>query len=486
MPDFYGVKTKEVETSVNTPVVATSGITIAFGTAPIHQVDGTANEIILANSYDEAVSALGYSDDWEHYTLCEVIYSHFKLYGVAPLLLVNVLDPDKHKQAVTGATMQIANGQIALPEEALPDTIQLSKDEGSYKAGTDYDVFFNNGQCIVEILPGGAIDRANLTSVTVAYSKVNFTLSELTTELIGGYNVTTGKSTGLELMDMAYFKTGILPDLLIAPGFSQNPAVAAVMAAKTTFSTVLSAHCICDIDTSTVKTYERAAEAKAGSGSFQNNEQITPWPMLGLGDKKFRYSTQLAGAMCALDYDNGGIPSKVASNKVLKADSAILEDGTEVLLDLTQANYLRHQGIVTAYRFVNGFTSWGAFTAAWPNSNDPKDVFINISRMFGFVRNTIVLTFWSQIDENLTPRFAESIVDELNMWLNGLTNAGHLLGARCEIKAEENPIADMMSGIIRVHIYMTPPTPAQEIDYLLEYDVNYVSAVLGGSSGEEE
>lgn len=38
----------------------------------------------MCQSYAEAVAALGYSDDWEKYPICEAIYSQFKLYGVAP------------------------------------------------------------------------------------------------------------------------------------------------------------------------------------------------------------------------------------------------------------------------------------------------------------------------------------------------------------------------------------------------------------------
>jgi hypothetical protein len=80
MANFYGVRPKEIATSVATPTTADSGVVIAIGTAPVHQVGGKANEIVIANTYDEAVSALGYSDDWDKYTLCEVMYSHFKLY----------------------------------------------------------------------------------------------------------------------------------------------------------------------------------------------------------------------------------------------------------------------------------------------------------------------------------------------------------------------------------------------------------------------
>lgn len=479
---FYGVRVTEQPTSVGTPIVATSGITIAFGTAPIQQVDGEANEIVLANTYDEAVTALGYSDDWDKYTLCEVIYSHFKLYGVAPLILVNVLDPSKYNTSVDSESYIIVNGQVAITGDAIATTVKVMNGTTELTAGTDYDVFYENGNCIIEALSGGAME--NLASVKVEYSKVEFELDDLVDDVIGGYNVTTGKSTGMELMDTAYFKGLVLPDILIVPGFSQNAKVAAVMVAKTSFSSVFRATCICDIDTAEATTYQQAATVKTGSGSFQNKRQIMCWPMLALEDLRFHYSTQLAGSMCALDAEFNGIPSRVASNRSLQADSAVLADGTEVLLDLTQANYLRGQGIVTAYNFVNGFTSWGAYMAAFPGNTDPKDMFINIARMFGYVANSVILTYWSRIDENLTPRYAESIIDELNIWLNSLVNNGDLLGARCELKAEENPDIDLMAGIVRVHIYMTPPSPAQEIDYLLEYDVDYVSSILGGTSGE--
>jgi hypothetical protein len=476
---FYGVKTTEQPTSVGTPITATSGIVIAFGTAPIHQVDGVANEIVLANTYNEAVSALGYSEDWDKYTLCEVIYSHFKLYGTAPLILVNVLDPNQHKTNVEAAVYNIINSQATITGDAIASTIKVMNNSKTLAAGIDYDVFYEDGDCIIEALPGGAME--NLSSVSVEYYKVDFEVKDLADEVIGGYNVSTGKSTGMELMDTAYFKGLVLPDILIAPGFSHIAKVAAVMAAKTTFSSVFRATCICDIDTGAATTYQQAATIKSGTGSFQNKKQIMCWPMLSLDGMKFHYSTQLAGSMSALDAELDGIPSRVASNRALQADSAVLTDGTEILLDLTQANYLRGQGIVTAYNFVDGFKSWGTYTAAYPGDTDPKDMFISTARMFNFVANSVVLTYWSRIDENLTPRYAESIIDELNIWLNSLVNSGNLLGARCELKQEENPDIDLMAGIVKVHIYMTPASPAQEIDYLLEYDVDYVSSVLSGS-----
>ena len=53
-----------------------------------------------------------------------------------------------------------------------------------------------------------------------------------------------------------------------------------------------------------------------------------------------------------------------------------------------------------------------------------------------------------------------------------------LLGARAEMLANENNLLDLMAGIIKIHIYMTPPSPAQEIDFILEYDPAYVTAAF--------
>lgn len=478
MARFYGVRAIDQQGSVSAPTTATCGITIAFGTAPIHQVGGTPNEIIAAESYDEAVAALGYSDDWEKYTLCEVMENHLKNYGVAPVLFVNVLDPEKHKETVADKSEIITNGQVILTGDAIADTITVKNGETTYVSGEDYDVMYEDGACIIEILPDGAISKESLSAVTVGYEQVSFELSDLKDDVIGGYDVKTNKSTGLELMDMAYFSSLVLPDILICPGFSQMSEVAAVMAAKTTFSTVFRATCACDIDTATATTYAQAAAVKQGDINYQNKRQIVLWPMAKRGDKMYHLSTQYAAAQCRVDADNDGVPSRVASNTALEIDGVCLADGTEILMNLDQANYLRESGMVTALNFVDGFKAWGAYTACWPANTDVKDNLINMTRMFGFVANSAILAYWNRVDNTLTPRYAEAITDDINIWLNSLTGTGDLYGARVELRAAENPLSDLSAGIVRLHIYMAPPFLTQEIDFLLEFDVEYAAETL--------
>lgn len=78
----------------------------------------------------------------------------------------------------------------------------------------------------------------------------------------------------------------------------------------------------------------------------------------------------------------------------------------------------------------------------------------------------------------MTRRLIDTILDTCNIWLNGLVGTERLLGARAEMLEEENTLTDLMAGIIHIHIYLTPPSPAQEIDFTLEYDTAYVTAAL--------
>jgi hypothetical protein len=55
---------------------------------------GTSNVPVLVNSYEEAVAAFGYDDDWDKYTLCEAMYAHFKnsISPIGPIVLISAGD----------------------------------------------------------------------------------------------------------------------------------------------------------------------------------------------------------------------------------------------------------------------------------------------------------------------------------------------------------------------------------------------------------
>lgn len=468
----HGIGTSKQATSVSTPNVAASGIVFAVGAAPVHTVGGKVNEVIMANTYEEAVSAMGYSDDWEKYGLCEVIYTMFQLYQQSPVFLVNVMDPEKHKKKTTESYTP-ENNQIRLPLEAVASTVTIAEKT----AGEDFEVFYDETACVIEF----AEETTGETSVTfdeVDASKV------AKTDVIGGYDVSTHKNKGLELIDDVFAKYTEAPDLIICPNWSKDNEVAAVMSAKAeNINGLFEAHAIIDVDTGATggATYYSDVPAWKKSKNIMKANELLCFPKLKLGERLFNYSSQLAGLIAQTDNTEalgGGTPCESASNKTLQADSMALEDGTEVVLDIQKANYLNDNGVITALNFYNGFVSWGNWSACYPANTDPVDYFYCISRMFKWVAKTVTLSYWNYVDRKLTRRLIDTILQGVNDWLNSLTAEEIILGGRVEMREDENTTTSLMAGKVKFHVYITPPSPMVQMEYTLEYDVSYLQNLL--------
>lgn len=478
MAYYHGIKTSEQATALATPAAVSVGITFAVGTAPVYQGEGAVNKLVYANNYAEAVAALGYSDNWEDFTLCEVMKTHFELYGVSPVIFVNVLDPAEHKESVESAEVALVDGRAELPETAVKSTVVVKAASAgdALAEGTDYSCFYNGGKLIVEAIKGGALSGS---SAYIAYDKVKPS-GVASDDVIGGIDVSTGAKKGLELVNSVFTKYGVVPEFIITPGYSSDNAVAAVMAAKAdSICGLFKGKAIIDADCTTIRKYSDVYGWKSDKNITGVNEVLC-WPMVALSGKKYHLSSHIAALAASVDNDNGGIPSESPSNKTLQADSTVLSDGTEVLLELADANVLNSKGIVTALNFNGRFALWGNETACYPNSTDVKDYFLCINRMFGYVAQTVTLTFWGKLDSKMTRRLIDCIIDTVNIWLNGLKTAEHILGGRIEFSEDENPLTDLMAGRMKFHIFVTPPSPAKEMEFVLEYDADYVSATLGG------
>lgn len=469
----HGVYVSEQATSVSTPVVADSGVPFVVGAAPVQSAasPAAAGVPVLCTSWAEAVEKLGYSEDWGSYPLCEFMYSHFQLFGCQPVIMCNVLDVADMKEAVAASDVALTDHKAKLSIAAIDDENLVVKPAGgageAYVKDTDYSTYYDGEFLVIEVLSDGKAYAAE--HVNVAYNKVKPDSVD-----------DTAVATGMESIEQCLTTLGIVPDLICAPGHSQSSVVAAVMATKAGgINGMFQAKALIDIDSSSAgaTSYTTAITEKSGN-NFVDVDEVTCWPMLKLGDYKFHMSTQLAGLIAQVDTGNGGCPYESPSNKNFQCDAMVLEDGTEVNLTLAQANILNDNGIVTALNFMGGWCAWGNYTACYPSNTDVKDYFIPVSRMFGWVGNTLIQTFWSKLDKPMNRRLIDTIMDTANIWLNGLVGSGYLLGARAEMVDSENPLTDLMAGIIKIHIYMTPPSPAQEIDFILEYDTSYVTSAL--------
>lgn len=561
----HGIYLNENPTRLNT-LTQTEYVTVAIGTAPVQTATNPAaiNQPILAHRLSEFTEQLGYSDDFEKYTLCEVAKSQFELYGVSPTIFINVFDPSKHydemsetytgetsfrlesENGIDSDTIKITTGENIEPNILIKDTdfvadmMQLHGDDEDPVAaiellntskivGGKFKVSYRRtrdalgGEPVVEEVQLSELedniweltDDTILESVSVqsggkqTLREVNFktdidgnnvivnillgeTLEDETckvsyhalnpanvtaADIIGGVDAATGLSTGIALADSVYPKWNMVAGILIAPKFSLDISVAKALAKKAAaVSEVFPAMAIADIDTVENKTYLQAIDAKQNS-NLADCHLMLCYPKVAMDGVQYYLSTHLAGLMNRVDANNNNIPYVSPSNQALEISAAVLADGTEVYLNRDGANALNAMGIVTVFAF-NNLKAWGNYTTSYPTSDDPREIFIPVRKMFNFISSILVTNYISKLDQPINKRMIEGLLHSANIYLNSLVAQGALLGGRLEFNEEDNTTANLMNGVLNFRLYMTPPSPAQALIFTLEVDTNYYASLF--------
>ena len=156
----HGVRVKEQATSLVAPVTGTAGLQVIIGTAPVNLAADpykATNVPMIAYSFSEAVEQAGYSDDFKNYTLCQSMDACFRVLNVAPIILINVLDPKKHKKANEEQTVNVEKMQATVKVVGiLADTVEVKANEATLTAGTDYiTTFDDDGYLVITLTAGG-------------------------------------------------------------------------------------------------------------------------------------------------------------------------------------------------------------------------------------------------------------------------------------------------------------------------------------------
>lgn len=480
---YHGVRVKEEGTAVESAVTGTTGLQVVIGTAPVNLTEDPAavvNVPVLCRSMQEAREKLGYSDQYELYTLCQSMYASFSLFGIAPVIFINVLDPAKHKKDNTEKEYAVVNRQVTVEGVTgiLRDTVTVKMGETTLEAGEDYLLTFDDAGVLVITM----ISERTGSAASVKVSSSSIDPSKVTrADIIGGYDAATGKETGLEVLRQVYPRTGMTPGLLLSPGFSHIPEVGAVMISKCeSINGAFSCECLLDLDTTGAKLYTGVQAVKEESG-YQDEHAIVLWPMVKAGSRQMYYSA-VYGAMAAYtDAKNDNVPSLYPSNRLLNIDAAVTKDGTEVYMDREQANTLNGQGIVTVIN-EGGWRAWGNNTSAYPEVTDAKSRWISCRRMFTWMANSLIVIYHDRVDDLANFRLIESICDSENIRLNSYVAAGKLAGGRIEYNEEENSVENVLSGQVIFRIYMAAFTPAEDILFILKFDPSMLEESLTGGA----
>lgn len=478
----HGIFIHEEGTALAAPITGSCSVQVVIGTAPVNMAsdpEAVVNKPILANSAQEAMAVLGYCTDFANYTLCQTMYATANIYQVSPVVYINVLDPKKHKKALEKQTAQVNQMQAVIRKKGIiREGLTVAGPSGTpaLTAGTDYTVGFDTeGNLVVTLIKGGK--GKSLTTVEVTGNVLDPSMVKKD-DIVGAVDPATGAETGAQLIRRVYPSLGIVPGIILAPGWSQIPEVGIALAAKAAnINGVFKAIALLDLDTTKAKVYTDCKTVKEDSG-YTSAFCAVLWPCDKVGETILAKSAVVAAMMAYQDTENDDVPNLSPSNKLLGVTGQCLADGTEVCIDQDQGTTVNSFGIVTAVN-VNGWRCWGNYTGAFPGSNDAKDIWIPVRRMFNWHGNTFIQTYFSKVDDPMNQVLIESIVDSENIRCAAYA-PDKWAGASIEYRKDDNPTTDILAGKMTFRQKIAPYTPAQEINNTLSYDTDLLSSMLGG------
>lgn len=476
----HGTYQKEVASDINLPVVLPYGYFIV-GTAPIHKVKTekrTVNELVKLATYKEAIEYFGDTYDLD-FSISQAIKVAFELYGVAPIYAVNILDLEKHKSDTkTLSDISVVNGKAVVKNhKIITDTLVVKNNSTDTPIVDSVKIWTEEG---LEIY----VNQSSNEKIKIEFNEVD--LSKVTkTEAIGGYNTNTMKRTGLELVNEIFLKYSELPAFIDVPDFSHNSDVAAVMATKSTMINEGMFETIALINTPVNKRYDEIPQWK-DDNNILDKDQVVLYGLIGLGGKTYYQSIHYAALSMKVDTDSDGVPSQGPSNYKYKMDSLFVKNNDtleEIRLDKeAQANFLNRNGVVTAINF-KGWRCWGSETAKNPMATDPKDKFIYTRRMFKFIGNELVISYFDKIDQKFSNKLAETITKSMNIRLNSLVSTNDLLAAKVELSAEDNNLINVINGDITWVVNLGIIPGLKSATFKKKYDVKALEAFAGSLKG---
>ena len=473
MAYLHGVyPTEKSETAVS--LSTTTQVQVVIGTAPIHMLDNPSeavNKPILCESKEDCYKKIGYSTDFSKYTLCQSMFASFFKIGVAPVVFINVLNPEKHNKEVTDKEFVVQDNSILIDDAVILSTLKLTAASNTI-SHEDYVTEWVDEKLSI-IFKNKIEGNVTATYKSIAPEKVT------ENDIIGSYDTETGVRTGTELIKMVYPMYGVIPFVLIAPGWTETDTVGAVLEQKTEeINGCFKGITIIDLDSQTSKT--RSAVIKDKQARTVNANTIAVYPKIKKDGYVLSYSAWLAAIIMKQATENEGVFCKSPSNINIDIDDCITADGTRVLYDGEDGNELNGEGIVTIIA-RNGWYTWGNNTALYPEITDTKSRWIMARLAFAFVENEFIMSKIQTIDTELSPKNIENAVTEENIRLAALTAGGYILGGKMLYDKADNSNDSILNGQFKFRTQIATNIPTEVIENTFEFDAETVqNAILGG------
>lgn len=479
----------EFAETVARPTTQSGTLAVYVGTAPVNLVRGYeayVNAPVYMADFNAAKRYMGYSDNWVSFTLCEAFKAHFdNLAGnVGPIVAINVLDPATHKKAeATTAQLTFVNKRATISSDTIIlDTLALADKTEGTDYSVDYD--FNQKQVIITDIGTTPISEA----VQATYNEVDVsTIDE--DDIIGGVTA-GGVHTGLGCIALIYQKYNMIPNLIAAPGWSDNKDVyEAMITAGTKINGHWDAFVVADLPVGDgTDTVDEIITWKNTNG-YTNERTKVCWPMgVDSSGRVFHCSTLTVWAMLNTDESNNGIPMESPSNKDAFISAQYFgEESTNQGFDQTRANDLNAAGITTIVYWGARWVVWGPHTAAYKFGavTDPRVIFDNSLRMMMYISNSFQQEWATTIDEPMTRALSDTIKNREQEKADALVAVGALIGNPVvTFEESENSTAELVEGNFVWGFEGTPTPPFKSGTLQVAYTDEGFDTYFGEAEGE--
>ncbi|MDO5574434.1 MAG: phage tail sheath family protein [bacterium] len=456
-------------------------VPVYIGLAPVNLIRnyataGIINAPVKVSNYIDAQKKVGYSPDWSNFTLCEAIEAHFNNAkgNIGPIYVVNVLDPTTHrKNAVTPVNLVFSNGQATISSDTIIlDTLALE----DKTEGTDYTVDYNFTKKLVVI---SSKNPANKITGSVSATYYEVTPSSIDQDDIIGGVTGAGVHTGLGVISLIYQEQYAVSNLILAPKWSEVPAVYNAMVAAATQinghwdAFVIADIPIVDLSGTVVDTITNAKTWKTTNGYTSERSKVF-WPQAKNNDNKiFHLSVMAAVEFLRADNSHDGIPMETCGNKTIPITKQYFgASSSNQGFDQLTAKELTKEGISTCIFWGGNWALWGDHTAAYAYgaNTDPRSIFDVSMRMMFFITNDFQREWGQLIDTPFSRQMKDRIINREQEKLDGYVAVGALIGTpTVEFIETNNNVTDMMNGDFRWDIPVTPTPPLKSASVYVAY-----------------
>lgn len=272
-----------------------------------------------------------------------------------------------------------------------------------------------------------------------------------------------GSYTGLHAFLASQSNLGVIPRILIAPGFCDQSVITAMIPIAERLRGIIVADA--------PNTSDAEAVTFATTCASQRVYVVYPEVTNTKGDS-VPASPYVAGVIARTDNENGFWCSP--SNKVINGIVGLSKPIDFSFGDSTcKANYLNENKIATIIN-QDGYRLWGNHTA----SPDSSYKFLCVRRTADIISDSILRAHLWAVDRNIVKNYLTDVTESVNAFLAKLKSQGAILHGKCFANKELNTATNIADGKVYFDFEFTPAYPAEQVTFRAYLNNDNIESVI--------